>query len=85
MYSVEFIEGQRVVVETLNGEFGFCEICSNPTPRVRVTEDGYSEEGCQYCWDAYGEIHQAKKSDPFSIIILERIDKWKVDTRKLTS
>ena len=44
-------------VEILAGEFGFCEICSNPTPRVRVIEGGYSEEGCQYCFEAYGEIN----------------------------
>jgi hypothetical protein len=46
-----------VSVSILAGEFAFCEICSNPTPRVRVIEDGYSEDGCQYCWEAYGEIN----------------------------
>lgn len=45
-------------VTILAGEFGFCEICSNPTPRVRVIEDGFAEDGCQYCFEAYGEINQ---------------------------
>jgi hypothetical protein len=44
-------------VSVLAGEFAFCEICSNHTPRVLVLEDGYSEKGCQYCWEAYGEIN----------------------------
>lgn len=42
-------------VTVIAGEFGFCEICSNPTPRVDVS----GEIGCQYCWEAYGEINQA--------------------------
>jgi hypothetical protein len=46
-----------VSVTKLEGVFGFCEICSNPTPRVRVIEDEYSEDGCQYCFEAYGEIN----------------------------
>ena len=46
-----------VSVSILKGEFAFCEICSNPTPRVSVIENGYSEEGCQYCFEAYGEIN----------------------------
>lgn len=46
-----------VSVTKLAGVFGLCEICSNHTPRVRVIEDGYSEDGCQYCWEAYGEIN----------------------------
>lgn len=46
-----------VSVEILKGEFGFCPICSNHTPRVEVLEDGYREIGCQYCWEAYGEIN----------------------------
>jgi len=41
----------------LSSEFGFCEICSNPTPRVEVVEDNYSESGCLYCWEAYGELN----------------------------
>lgn len=40
-------------VTVIAGEFGFCEICSNPTPRVDVS----GEIGCQYCWEAYGEIN----------------------------
>jgi len=41
----------------LDGEFGLCEICSNHTPRVEVIEDNYTEVGCLYCWEAYGEIN----------------------------
>lgn len=41
----------------LTSEFGFCEICSNGTPRVEVVEDNYSESGCLYCWEAYGELN----------------------------
>lgn len=33
----------------------FCEICDNHTPQVWVDEAG--EFGCQYCWEAYGEIN----------------------------
>jgi hypothetical protein len=44
-------------VSVLAGEFAHCEICSNHTPRVLVIEDGYSETGCQYCFEAYGEIN----------------------------
>lgn len=39
------------------GDFAFCEICSNYTPQVFVQSE--LESGCEYCWDAYGEIHQA--------------------------
>ena len=46
-----------VSVSILAGEFAFCDICSNATPRVVVMENGYSDEGCQYCWEAYGEIN----------------------------
>tara|TARA_B110000259_G_scaffold185611_1_gene235017 strand:- start:531 stop:689 length:159 start_codon:yes stop_codon:yes gene_type:complete len=46
-----------VSVSTLAGEFAFCDICSNATPRVAVVENGYQEIGCQYCWEAYGEIN----------------------------
>jgi hypothetical protein len=47
----------EVTVNTLKYEFALCEICDNHTPRVRVIEDGYSEDGCKYCWEAYGEIN----------------------------
>lgn len=47
----------KVEVNTLKYDFAYCDICSNHTPRVRVIEDGYSEDGCQYCWEAYGEIN----------------------------
>ena len=43
----------KVTVEILKGEFGLCEICDNHTPRVWVA----NEIGCQYCWEAYGEIN----------------------------
>ena len=36
-------------------DFAFCEICDNYTPNAFIEEAG--ENGCQYCWDAYGEIH----------------------------
>lgn len=48
---------KKVNVSVLVGEFGLCEICDNHTPRVRVIEDGIAEDGCQYCWDAYGELN----------------------------
>ena len=51
------ISVSNISVQFLAGEFAFCEICSNHTPRVLVTESGYSEMGCQYCWEAYGEIN----------------------------
>lgn len=36
-------------------DFKFCEICDNYVPEIFIeTED---EFGCQYCWEAYGEIH----------------------------
>lgn len=41
----------------LDGEFALCEICDNHTPRVSVTESGYTEIGCLYCFEAYGEIN----------------------------
>ena len=44
-------------VTKLEGVFALCEICSNHTPRVRVIEDGFAEDGCQYCFEAYGEIN----------------------------
>jgi hypothetical protein len=47
----------KVNVEILAGEFAPCEICDNYTPRVVVEENGYQEIGCQYCWEAYGEIN----------------------------
>lgn len=46
-----------VSVSLIAGEFAFCEICSNNTPRVSVVENGYQEIGCQYCFEAYGEIN----------------------------
>lgn len=39
------------------GTIGLCEICDNYTPRVVVLQDGHQEIGCQYCWEAYGEIN----------------------------
>jgi hypothetical protein len=45
----------NIVVEKAG--YGFCEICDNSTPQVMVIEDGYPEKGCQYCWDAYGELN----------------------------
>jgi hypothetical protein len=47
----------NISVQVLDGEFAFCDICSNYVPQVLVTEDGYPEQGCQYCWEAYGEIN----------------------------
>ena len=47
-------------VEVLHGDFGFCEICDNHTPRVLVIPLAYlddAETGCQYCWEAYGELN----------------------------
>jgi hypothetical protein len=40
---------------TLALDVAFCDICSNYTPQVFVVEE--NESGCEYCWDAYGEIH----------------------------
>ena len=39
------------------GDFAMCEICDNYTPQVYVASE--QDSGCEYCWDAYGEIHQA--------------------------
>lgn len=36
-------------------DFAFCEICDNYTPNFFIEEAG--ESGCQYCWEAYGEVH----------------------------
>lgn len=41
------------MMNSLNTDYGFCEICSNPTPRVSVE----GELACLYCWEAYGEIN----------------------------
>lgn len=40
---------------TLALDVAFCEICDNYTPNSYIEEAG--ENGCQYCWEAYGEIH----------------------------
>lgn len=34
-------------------DFKFCDICDNYVPEI-IVED---ESACQYCWEAYGEIH----------------------------
>jgi hypothetical protein len=36
-------------------DVAFCEICDNYTPQVFVVEE--NESGCEYCWNAYGEIN----------------------------
>jgi len=44
----------------LKGEFAYCEICDNHTPRVLVVDVAYLDDAetcCQYCWEAYGEMH----------------------------
>lgn len=41
----------------IEDEFRLCEICDNYTPRVEVVSDEYTEVGCLYCWEAYGEIN----------------------------
>lgn len=38
------------------GDFAMCEICDNYTPQVFVQSE--MDSGCQYCWDAYGELNQ---------------------------
>lgn len=38
--------------------FSVCELCDVVVEKVLVPEEG--EYGCPYCWEAYGEIHQAK-------------------------
>ena len=38
-------------------DFAMCELCDNYTPQIFVEEE--QEYGCEICWEAYGEIHQA--------------------------
>ena len=37
--------------------FEVCEICDVVVEKVFIEEE--QETGCKFCWDAYGEIHQA--------------------------
>ena len=63
------------------GDFAMCEICDNYTPQVFVESE--LESGCQYCWEAYGELNQFPQlSVPDVRIQLERIIKWIQDSRK---
>ena len=36
-------------------DVAYCDICDNYTPQTYIVEE--NESGCEYCWDAYGEIH----------------------------
>lgn len=38
--------------------FSLCELCDVVVEKINIPEEG--EYGCPYCWEAYGEIHQAK-------------------------
>jgi hypothetical protein len=44
-----------VSISIPTGDFAMCEICDNYTPQVFVVEE--KESGCEYCFEAYGEIN----------------------------
>ena len=64
------------------GDFAMCEICDNYTPQVYVESE--QDSGCEYCWEAYGELNQPQLSLPSVRIQLERINKWIQDSRNQT-
>jgi hypothetical protein len=37
------------------GKVAYCDICDNYTPQTYVFEE--NTDACEYCWNAYGEIH----------------------------
>ena len=45
-----------VSISIPTGDFAMCEICDNYTPQVFVESE--QDSGCQYCFEAYGELNQ---------------------------
>lgn len=58
--ATNLVATEYIQTTLLKGEFAYCEICDNHTPRLLVVDVAYldsPEIGCQYCFEAYGEIN----------------------------